>query len=726
MKNIHLFSISDKNFRLNHLLIILVLGLSLSISVMIRSLPSEYGNELHEFDPFFNYRATQYLVENGFNEYLNWNDDLSWYPKGRLVIADSQVILHIIAGLTYQISGFDNLYDYTIAFPVIFGSLTGIIVFAIVRLIAGTSAGLIASLLFSISIPIIIRGQIGWFKSEPLGLFLGLLATYLFLSSLLSSKPKLASIKFVISGIIFPLSLSAWGGDQFFLIPISITILSLSFIKKIDKNFLFLIPCFTISYVITSIFFEMRGNSYIFGSSGLVIIFPTFFFIGSKILHKFTNDKNLIRNSSLLLFLVILILIIGIFLTNAFNTSTLGTFRYLNAILPTLSSTDPLTASVSEHQALNIHNSFQFHSLLMIFAGIGIWILFLKKNILKKPRSEIIIFTLTFGIFGAYIGSSFMRLEVFTSLGIIFLSSIGIASIIGFLETNSLNQKKSNSKIFIKFGVFSLLLLVLIIPATSVFSIAQSVPTILNGGTAYAVATNDWIGTLEWIKNNTPNNSVIGAWWDYGYWIQTISDRPSLVDNSTTISHRIETIAKIFFSEPEVAWNSLEQMGTDYFVVFVAGERLVEDSPEGVPLYILGGGGDESKKYWFANIAGVELEKFLESDLNSGTEEFWKNTFLGKLIPFTKLGYVNFNSFQFSENYVPGLTAIYVKDFKFIDDDGPFRLVHYSPSLDSDKGGVILGVLVYEINHNYIPKNTELKSVVIEYSECPQCIEKLN
>ena len=40
----------------------------------------------------------------------------------------------------------------------------------------GTSAGLFSSLLFSISLPIIIRGPIGWFKSEPLGLFFSLLA----------------------------------------------------------------------------------------------------------------------------------------------------------------------------------------------------------------------------------------------------------------------------------------------------------------------------------------------------------------------------------------------------------------------------------------------------------------------------------------------------------------------------------------------------------------------
>ena len=40
---------------------------------------------IHEFDPWFNYRATSYLVENGWYQFLNWFDDRAWYPLGRIV-----------------------------------------------------------------------------------------------------------------------------------------------------------------------------------------------------------------------------------------------------------------------------------------------------------------------------------------------------------------------------------------------------------------------------------------------------------------------------------------------------------------------------------------------------------------------------------------------------------------------------------------------------------------
>ena len=191
-----LFQAGSFNFKLNHLVIIGVLVLAFSTSFLIRSQPAQYGNELNEFDPFFNFRATEYIVENGFTEYFEWHDDKSWYPTGRDVSATSQVMLHITAAITYQLfGGNSSLYDYTILFPAVIGSLTVIVIFALVRLFAGTTAGLIASLLFAVSLPIIIRGTIGWFKSEPLGIFYGLLGLYLFLSAITSENKKVAALK---------------------------------------------------------------------------------------------------------------------------------------------------------------------------------------------------------------------------------------------------------------------------------------------------------------------------------------------------------------------------------------------------------------------------------------------------------------------------------------------------------------------------------------------------
>ena len=39
----------------------------------------------NDYDPYFNYRATVYLVEEGFVDFMNWIDSRTWYPIGRNV-----------------------------------------------------------------------------------------------------------------------------------------------------------------------------------------------------------------------------------------------------------------------------------------------------------------------------------------------------------------------------------------------------------------------------------------------------------------------------------------------------------------------------------------------------------------------------------------------------------------------------------------------------------------
>lgn len=46
---------------------------------------NEYGRIIHEFDPYFNYRATEYLYEHGWHKFAHWFDYKVWYPLGRPV-----------------------------------------------------------------------------------------------------------------------------------------------------------------------------------------------------------------------------------------------------------------------------------------------------------------------------------------------------------------------------------------------------------------------------------------------------------------------------------------------------------------------------------------------------------------------------------------------------------------------------------------------------------------
>jgi dolichyl-diphosphooligosaccharide--protein glycosyltransferase len=431
LANTKLVSIGNFDLKLNHLLIIGVLSLSFTVSLLLRAQPADYGFELNEFDPFFNYRATQYIVDNGIPSYFEWNDDLSWYPNGRDVSSSSQVTLHLTAAVTYWIFGSgSDLYDFTILFPAIFGSLSAIVIFALVRVIGGTTAGLFSALLFSVSLPILIRSPIGWFKSEPLGLFFALLAVYLLLSGINSQNKKISFSKLVSAGIFTAFSISAWGGNQFFVMPLAFFFIALPFLRTDHKFIIWAIPVYTISTIIVSLGFERVSSSFVFGMGGILLIFSTLFLV-SCILIQNKSTKNKTRNGLvfLLAFLIIAPLILVANSESQFLPS--ASHRYLNALNPFLTTTDPLVDSVSEHATTTLPQSFLFHSVLMIFSGLGIWLII--KNIQNKKsnfiKNDMLSFALILGIIGVYTSSTFVRLEVFASISIIILASLGLTAL---------------------------------------------------------------------------------------------------------------------------------------------------------------------------------------------------------------------------------------------------------------------------------------------------------
>jgi len=522
VSNIKLISIGKFDLRLHHLLVISILVLSFSISSLIRSQATDFGFELNEFDPFFNYRATQYILDNGVNSYFEWNDDLSWYPNGRNVSVTSQVLLHLTAATTYWIfGGGTDLYDFTIIFPVVFGSLTAIVLFALVRVIGGTTAGLLSALLFSISLPIIIRGTIGWFKSEPLGLFYGLLGLYLFLSGIKSENKKIAALKIISGGIFLGFGLTSWGGIQFFVIPLGIFIFALPFLRKDFGFIIWAIPLFVFSFLLTLTMFERPGYVFVYGLGGFSIILPTIFLVAFGIVQKFSKLQNKNRNGMLLLLAIIIVGSLLLVLNEESHLLKTPKFRYLNALNPFLTTTDPLVDSVAEHATTTLSQSFMFHSVLMIFSGIGIWLII--KNVQNKNsnfiKNDMLCFSLILGLAGVYVSSTFVRLEVFASIAVIILASLGLTALIKEFFKNKHGSKKPIGKLIklpFAAGIIILLIIPMIYPVgADLFVVSKAPPTILNGGSAFTISTTDWLDSMEWIKNNTPKDSVVAAWWNY-------------------------------------------------------------------------------------------------------------------------------------------------------------------------------------------------------------------
>jgi dolichyl-diphosphooligosaccharide--protein glycosyltransferase len=566
-----------------YLLIIGILVISFSLSFTLRALPLEYGFELGEFDPFFNYRATQFMVENGLPAYLEWHDDLTWHPYGRDISATSQVMLHTSAATLYQIFGLgSSLYDFTILFPVVVSSLTAIIIFALVRTIGGTTAGLFASLFFAVSPIIILRGSIGWFKSEPLGLFYGLLAVYLLISGIKSDKGKVSVAKIVGAGILLALGLASWGGIQFFILPIGLFFLALPFLRKDNKFIIWASVIFTSVFFLVTGLFERTGIGFISSLSGFFLIGCTAFLVVCVIIRRIIN-KDQLRNGIALLGGAI---IAGIAIISS-GVITFPTFRYLNAANPFLITTNTLTDSVSEHATTTTDISFFFFSVLMIFAGLGAWLLFQKKvNHSLKIKGEMAAFALIIGFIGIYFSSAFIRLEVFGSISVIILSSIGVSILISKILKAEHKPISVVTKISFLVVIAALLIVPMVYPEKLNWSNNNTgLPiTVLNSGTHIDISTNDWPHAMQWLKENTSEDAVIAAWWDYGYWISTLAERKTLSDNSTVLDWQIRKIAATYMSTPEDAWKILttdaETYAGEYYPEFPVADSFATNNEE--------------------------------------------------------------------------------------------------------------------------------------------------
>ena len=467
--------------------------------------------------------------------------------------------------------------------------------------------------------------------------------------------------------------------------------------------------------MLSVLIFERPGASFISGIGGISLIGSTIFLVICILIMKISKEEKKLRNG--LFFLggsfVAGISIIIINATSEFFG--LPSYRYLNAINPFLTTHDPLVDSVAEHATTTLSQSFYFNSILMVFAGIGVWLIFRNKtqsgDSIINLKNDMIGFTLIIGLIGVYVSSAFVRLEVFASISLIILASIGLAIISAeMLKPKKYDQKKitRSTKPIMKISFVIIIVAILIIPtalpgASSWILGIKAPPTILNGGTNFNISTNDWPAAMEWLKNNTQQDAVVAAWWDYGYWITTLGERIYLADNATISTAQIQKIARMLLSSPDEAWKLLEELDSDYVLVYAAAQRLSNPGEEPV-VYLLHGGGDESKKQWFMRIAVLPESQYLHPDGLSGTDYFWQNTLLGKMFPFSPVAYVNFGSNLQSETYQPGFTAIYTKDIKYPSDgNGPLKLVYSSPSFDRNDPGAISGVFIYEVNKNYVP-----------------------
>ncbi|MDA4128454.1 MAG: hypothetical protein OK422_03195 [Thaumarchaeota archaeon] len=742
-------------------MIAIVLVSVFSISILIRAFPAKYGFYLNEFDPYYDYYAAQHVVtlaqQHGlyyalFNNpancgadvltvchtqqgYFYWHDITTWFPNGRDVAATSQDGLQLAGATVYlfltTVFGLQmTLYDFLVLLPVFLGAFTAILFYLLVRRIAGDAAGLFAALMVAVSPPLIERGNLGWFKSEPLAIFLFTAASYLFLT-LFDSEMKARGRFFraTIAGLLIGYANTAWGGSLYFNLAFGLVFLVLPFLDIDLTNLTPAILVFTATALFGSAIFPRPGVSIVTNPAGIALLGGTLFVLLAQWSKSWVRPSEYRQTLGKFLFGFVLA---GLAITSFGLVGTISV-RYLSAIDPFARSGNPLVQSVAEHFIPTGGDYFSAY-LILLFLGVFGAIMALRR------KSVATTYALVIGLTGLYISAAFSRLLVYSSIALALLAGIGFAelafSIVKPGATPLVKKKQAYTTKNEMRVVYSVAIIALIAFPASIYWIPNPAPcsstnpyicdqspadsgvSIANGATVFSRSQfNDWIQALQWVRDDTPKNSVVIAWWDYGYWLTVMGNRTSVADNATLNGTRIAQIGRMFMSNVTVAHQMAKKMADGrpaYILLFLVGSVVPLNGQQYYVLQVpagsgfTAGGGDESKKQWFIRIGGLNESDYLEcatvsascpsqDDFNL-TPQAVSNTLFGQMLPFTQAGYVvtsTSNTATVSPTYqqqqtsnggtAPPIEAFnYPSTFNFPKDGpGPFRIAYSSPSLAS-------------------------------------------
>ena len=269
----------------------------------------------------------------------------------------------------------------------------------------------------------------------------------------------------------------------------------------------------------------------------------------------------------------------------------------------------PIIASVSEHQPTAWPAYFFDLNFLIWLFPAGVYLCFQKLG-------DEQVFVIIYSVLASYFSGVMVRLMLTLTPIVCVAAALALSKILdtyvalpeytseattnGEASSDAPSSKKSPttgistvfSKILISVSVIGYLLL-FVGHCTWVTSIAYSSPSVvlasrLPDGSQYII--DDYREAYYWLLQNTPSNDKIMSWWDYGYQIGGMADRPTLVDNNTWNNTHIATVGKAMSAREEVSYPILRQHDVDYVLVVFGG--------------LIGYSGDDINKFlWMVRIS---------------------------------------------------------------------------------------------------------------------------
>lgn len=640
----------------------------------------EFGRVIHEFDPYFNYRATVYLYDHGWEAFSKWFDYMVWYPLGRPVgttiypgMQVTSVFLknHVLpdwsvndicvfvpawfgvsatlaaAWLTYECSreqgsllsdipGVQQVYQYLIKPVVNFG------LHLLEKLVPSSAAwglrpqhasplapfcsAVAASMIMSILPAHLLRSIAGGYDNESIAMTAMLLTFAAWTCSLRHfDNLYLTTAMGVVAGLAYFYMVAAWGGYVF---VVNLVAAHAGLLVLLGRYSARLHRAYTAFYIVGTLCaiqvpvvgwtplksLEQMAPLIAFGGLQLIEIVEI-----AKLKYKWNATQTWQARVALVTSVALVAAAI------AAGLASMGYFgpissRVRGLFVQHTKTGNPLVDSVAEHQKASPQAYFQYLHYVVYLLPIGMaWTVL-------RGFGDSSSFLVVYAAASYYFSLRMVRLILLTAPIASCLGGIAIGRIVCFginalvlwpkeeaiaTEATKTVPKKKNKK-GIKNNASkngsdnsadsrpksntTALVLPLSIRAARVglvvyalhFSmpfakefwtrsheVAKSIshPTIIQKARTRSgedVIVDDYREAYHWVRDNTPEDARIMAWWDYGYQITGIGNRTTIADGNTWNHEHIALLGRIL-TAPEKEAHRIARHLADYVLVWTGG-----------------------------------------------------------------------------------------------------------------------------------------------------------
>lgn len=82
-------------------------------------------------------------------------------------------------------------------------------------------------------------------------------------------------------------------------------------------------------------------------------------------------------------------------------------------------------------------------------------------------------------------------------------------------------------------------------------------------------ATSQWQNAMKWVRENTQEGSIFLHWWDYGYWVQYLGQRPTVTDGGHGNDFWDHLVGRYVLTtpSPETALSFMEAQNVSYLLI---------------------------------------------------------------------------------------------------------------------------------------------------------------